>query len=112
MLIKLPKEPSFRQDGLDGYTYPLPHTDMQVNFIDCYEKHERYCSYAGAFVYYILDGKGQYKIGDELLDVKQGDLIEIPADTKFTYKGKMKLLLIINDGFDGALSKSFEETDI
>ena len=112
MKVKLSKEPSFKQDGLNGYTYPLQHTEMQVNFIDCYEKHENYCSYARTFVYYIVDGKGQYKINNDLVDVEKGDLIEIPPNTKFTYKGKMKVLLIIKDGFDRALSESFEKTDI
>ena len=112
MKTELLKEPSFKQNGLSGYTYPLQHTEMQVNYIDCHDRHDNYCSYARPFVYYIIDGNGQYKIGDVIIDVAKGDLIEIPANTRFTYKGKMKLLLIIKDGFDRALSQSLGKTDI
>ena len=109
--IELNKEPSFKKNGFAGYTYPLS-TKMQINFIDCWDKHDNYFIYGKTFVYYIVEGRGKFKIGDKLLDVTTGDMIEVPANTETTYKGLMKLLLIIQDGFERELDTPTKPTDI
>jgi len=85
---------------------------MQINYIDCFDKHDRYFIYGKTFVYYIIEGVGKFKVGDKLFDVKTGDMIEVPANTETTYKGKMKLLLIIQDGFEPELDRATKPTDI
>jgi mannose-6-phosphate isomerase-like protein (cupin superfamily) len=45
------------------------------------------------FIYYILEGNGYFVINDDKETCSQGDLVVIPAGTKFTYKGKLKMLL-------------------
>ena len=110
MKVILPKEPSFTRKGFAGYTYPLS-TKMQISHIDCFDKHDNYFTYGKTFVYYIIEGSGTFKIGDTFFDVKAGEMIEVPADTKTSYKGPMKLLLIIQDGFESDLDKPGEPTD-
>ncbi len=44
--------------------------------------------------YYILKGEGIFLLDDEEFVVRDGDLISIPPKTKFSYKGRMKMLLI------------------
>lgn len=51
-------------------------------------------------IYYVISRKGKCKIKNEIYDVKQGDIIEIPENTKFIFAGKMKLLLIMNTKFN------------
>ena len=85
-------------------TDPLS-TKMQINLIDCFDKHDDYFIYGKTFVYYVTEGSGRFKVGKNLFDVKTGDMIEVPPNTKSLCKGPMKLLLIIQDGFDRALSK-------
>ena len=112
MKINLNKEPSFTQNGLTGFTYPLKHSGAEVSYIDCFYEHDNYCTYQKPFIYYIIEGKGRYKIGNDIINVEAGDLIEIPANTDFTYKGKMKILLIIQDKFDCALSADTRKNDL
>ena len=85
---------------------------MDICFIDCFDKHDKYCIYQRPFVYYIIKGKGKFKIGSDVIDVSAGDLVEIPANTEFTYKGKIQLLLIMQEKFDRAMNKLTRETDI
>ena len=109
--IELSKESSFRQNGLQGFTYPLG-TKMQINYIDCWDKHDNYFIYGKTLIYYIVEGKGKFKIGNELFDVVAGDMIKVPANTETTYKGPMKLLQIIQDGFESELDTPTKPTDI
>ena len=45
------------------------------------------------FIYYILDGQGYFVVDGEKEECKIGDLVVIPAGKKFTYKGRLKMLL-------------------
>ena len=103
MKIELPKTPTFSQKGLDGYVYPLG-TKMQINLMDCYDKHENYFTYEKTMVYFVAEGAGRFKIGGKIFDVKAGDMVEIPPNTETTYIGPMKLLLIIQDGYEAELN--------
>lgn len=42
--------------------------------------------------YYVLDGDGEFDINGNKLSVKTGDIVTIPPNTIFYYKGKMKLI--------------------
>lgn len=46
------------------------------------------------FNYYVLEGNGYFIINDEEQAVAQGDLIVLPPNTKYTFGGKLKMLLI------------------
>lgn len=46
------------------------------------------------FNYYVLEGNGSFTINDETQPVQASDLIVIPPGTKYTFSGKMKMLLI------------------
>jgi len=50
---------------------------------------QKECDYA----YYVLEGSGYFEINGAREDCAAGDLVVIPAGNKFTYKGKMKMLL-------------------
>jgi mannose-6-phosphate isomerase-like protein (cupin superfamily) len=45
------------------------------------------------FCYYILEGGGYFEINGAREDCAKGDLVVIPAGNKFTFGGKMKMIL-------------------
>lgn len=51
------------------------------------------------FVYYVLEGRGHFLIDDRREECKVGNLVVIPAGTKFTYKGRLKMLLVVSPPF-------------
>lgn len=46
------------------------------------------------FTYYVLEGKGYFTINSQEQPVARGDLIVLPPNTKYTFGGKLKMLLI------------------
>ena len=105
---KLPTEPSFMQKGLNGYNYELETTEISITLEDCFKGHDKYHkNIYSSKIYYCIDGKGKFKVAGEIINIKKGDLIEIPKNTEFVFAGKMKLLLIMapafrpQDGIDG-----------
>ena len=90
---KLPQEPSFLQNGLHGYNYILNTEDISITIEDCFKGHDKYhTNIHSNKIYYVVEGKGKFKIGEETFEVKKDDLIEIPKNTEFVFAGKMKVL--------------------
>jgi mannose-6-phosphate isomerase-like protein (cupin superfamily) len=46
------------------------------------------------FIFYIIEGAGTWIIEDKLYDVNAGDVIIVPPDKRFYYKGKLKQICI------------------
>ena len=97
---ELPQIPSFKQKGLNGYNYNLNCKEISITIEDCIKGHDYYhTNVYSSHIYYIIEGDGKFRIKEETIEVKKGDLIEIPANTEFVFVGKMKLLLIMAPGF-------------
>ena len=97
---KVSKDPSFIQDGLNGFSSNINNENISIDIIEVYKGHGKYCTNkVSSHIYYVLEGNGKFKINGELYDVKMGDIIEIPKNTEFIYIGKMKLLLIMSPAF-------------
>ena len=110
---KLPTEPSFMQKGLNGYNYELETKEISVTQEDCFKGHDKYHKNPySTHLYYCLEGEGKFKVDGKIINIKKGELIEIPKNAEFVFAGKMKLLLIMTpafrpqDGIDG------EENDL
>lgn len=98
---KVSEQPTFTQNGLNGYSFDISNKDISMDIEDVYKGHEKYCkSLVSTFIYYVLSGSGTFKIAGEKYDVINGDVIEIPPNTEFVFAGKMKLLLIMNPAFN------------
>ncbi len=109
----LPKDIIFSQEGLDGYSYELNSKNIDIYLEDSHKGHDRYTMNTKSIsIYYVIEGKGTFKINEELHDVSKGDIIEIPKNTKFVFKGKMKLLLIMNPPFKEENDITLELNDI
>lgn len=110
---KCPKEPSFVQNGLNGYSYDISNNSISIDIEDVYKGHEKYCkSTTSSFIYYVLSGEGIFKINNERYNVTEGDVIEIPKNTDFVFAGKMKLLLIMTPPFNPESQIDGAENDL
>jgi mannose-6-phosphate isomerase-like protein (cupin superfamily) len=95
-VIKEPEDYSFGKFDIRGKIFPAGELTKKESFvlIETEKGHEttirqRECD----FCYYVLEGSGYFEINDNREDYGAGDLVVIPVGNKFTYKGKMKLLL-------------------
>ena len=50
--------------------------------------------------YYVLNGQGRFFIEDQIIEVKEGDLVYIPKNTRYKDEGNLKLLAISSPRFD------------
>lgn len=94
--VRKPDQENFHKVGIKGFIFPTHELTQKTEFviIETEKGHktsiiEKECD----FCYYILRGKGYFLINDEKEDCSAGDLMIIPAGTKFTYKGKFTMLL-------------------
>ena len=98
---KFSKIPDFKQHGFDGYIAKIDIDNISITFEDVHKGHDKYCTNTKiTHIYYVISGHGKFKINDNIYEVQQNDIIEIPANTKFIFAGEMKLLLIMNPKFD------------
>lgn len=110
---KIPELPSFSKGGMNGYSFNLENKNISIDIEDVYKGHERYCTNTvSSHIYYVICGNGKFKINGEIYGVKEGDLLEIPPNTEFVFAGKMKLLLIMNPGFNVENNIEGKENDL
>lgn len=96
-VIKEPKEWQFDKIGHRGKIFPTADLTDKVQFVvmesdDHLEVSliQHTCDYS----YYVLEGEGSFIINDQEETCSKGDLVVIPAGNKYTFKGKLKLLLV------------------
>ncbi len=95
-VIKEPKDISFNKVGIKGKIFLMSDLTKSTSFVlvETEQGHETtIIEHKSDFIYYILEGSGYFLINDTKEECSQGDLVVIPAGTKFTYKGKFKMLL-------------------
>lgn len=114
MYIKnISSEPSFKRDGFDGYIVDIDNENISITYEKVYKGHDKYCTNTKiTHIYYVVSGSGKFKIDDKIYEVKEKDIIEIPAGTKFIFAGEMELLLIMNPKFDKSTEIVGEENDL
>lgn len=90
----------FKKDGYNVSLLNIDYTDISICYVDINDNRKTYCKLKNSPIYYlILEGKGIFNIEKDF-EVKKGDLIEIPVNTKYTYKGNMRMLEIIPNAFN------------
>lgn len=110
---KFSKMPDFKQEGFDGYIAKIDNDNISITFEDVHKGHDKYCTNTKiTHIYYVISGKGKFKINDNIYEVEKNDIIEIPANTKFIFAGEMKLLLIMNPKFDKTTEIVGENNDL
>jgi mannose-6-phosphate isomerase-like protein (cupin superfamily) len=92
-----PSTISFDKVGIQGKIFSSQELSDKAGFvlIDTEAGHETtIIEHESDFIYYILEGSGFFEINNEKEECTTGDLVVIPAGIKFTYKGKLKMLLV------------------
>lgn len=99
---KFPKEANFeRGTFFKGYTLSDGSLGLEIDYIDMMTGHEFYQTESESIhIYYILEGSGKANINGTIYDIGSGDTIEIPVNTEFAFKGKLKMIEIMNPPFN------------
>jgi len=90
-----PKEYSFEKVGIKGKIFPIKELTTKTHYflVETEKGHEiTIIEHECDFIYYILEGKGYFLINDIKEKCSRGDLVVIPAGSKFSYKGKLKMI--------------------
>jgi mannose-6-phosphate isomerase-like protein (cupin superfamily) len=101
-VLKTPQKYSFEKVGIKGKIFPVSEVTPKtgVCLIETNAGHEStIIEHKCDFIYYILEGNGYFKINDQKENLTQGDLVVIPAGSKFHYVGMLKMLLITTPAF-------------
>jgi mannose-6-phosphate isomerase-like protein (cupin superfamily) len=92
----LKRKLAYTQKGLKGYKFPLKNKKLEVYFVDVKKGHDDFIiSKKITHIYYILEGKGYFTIGNKKYNVKPGVVIEVPPDIEYCYSGKMRILMVM-----------------
>ena len=95
-VFKEPKEISFEKAGIKGKIFPIDNLTKKIQYflVETDKGHETtIIEHDCDFIYYILEGKGYFKINNVKEACEKGNLVVIPADLPFTYKGKLKMMV-------------------
>ena len=96
-LVHLPQQPTFQQQGLAGYRYPLQTDAFELYRVEVTKGHDYYIiSKTITHTYYILDGAGTFDINGVVQPVKAGDCVEVQPGVEYTYSGTMTVHLLMS----------------
>ena len=101
-ILKLPSEYSFEKVGIKGKKFSVGDITPKTGIcqIETEKGHETtIIEHKCDFIYYIIEGEGYFEINDYKENCIKGDLVVIPAGSKFKYVGKLKMLLITTPAF-------------
>ncbi len=96
-VIKEPKEIEFNRIGHKGKSFPTADLTNKTEYLIIQTEKEletTLIEHDSDFTYYIVEGSGEFIIDGKKEKGFKGDLVINPAGKSFTYKGKLKLLLI------------------
>ena len=110
-LLKEPEKITFDKAGVKGKIFPTKELIATAEYIliDTEQGHQtEIVEHECDFVYYILNGSGEFIIEGNAFNCQSGDLVVIPRGTKFTYKRKLKMLLVVSPPFWPEQEKTIE----
>lgn len=91
----------FNKHGVDFIGYEPVNDDMSFVMETIEEGHfEEFVHDKSTFTYIILEGKGNFYLDDEEVEVKAGDVLSINPGTRIYYKGNLKQILITTPAYD------------
>ena len=59
--------------------------------------------------YYLINGEAKFYIDDQIINVSSGEMMVIPKDTKYAFKGKFDAILIDCPAFDVKYDVIYDE---
>ena len=88
-------EETSKLGGIDQEITVLPGNTAKkgLYLIDCNSKQEKTLQDSKSTrTFWVLDGEGEFIVGDNIINVGKGGLIKISPNTPFSYVGQMKLI--------------------
>lgn len=83
------------RDGHDGKFFGTKSPRTGHLIIECSDKLTvQHTEQVAEFNYYVIEGNGYFSFNGDAQVVDKGDLIVVPPGTKYTFGGKLKMLLI------------------
>lgn len=101
-ILKKPENFSFEKVGIKGKKFPVIEVTSRTGIcqIETEKGHDTtIIEHKCDFIYYIIEGEGYFEINGQKENFIKEDLVVIPAGSKFTYKGKARMLLITTPAF-------------
>ncbi len=74
-----------------GYSIVRTHLDGQHPFMKNIKSNR---------TYYLLNGSATFVFDDKTIDIQGGEMLTIPKDTKYSFKGKFDAILVDCPAFD------------
>lgn len=97
MIFTKDKAYKFDKVGIKGWVYGLNKEYPKANIcmIETSKGHQTVIkSTKHPWIYFIIKGKGEFWINGKFESCETEDLVYVPKDTPFFYKGRLKMLLI------------------
>ena len=93
MLFTLRKAKKVKMDGFTAFLYNSKSEFPVVSnvYVDCHKGHEKVYVKNIYRLYFVLKGKGNFKVGKKKCNVKPRDVVIIPPRTEYSYQDKMEL---------------------
>jgi mannose-6-phosphate isomerase-like protein (cupin superfamily) len=73
---------------------------MSAALFTCHGKHPDMKNSSSDRVYFVIEGRGEFNIDGEKFIVNKEEIIIVPKNTRYSYKGDMKCLLVNSPAFD------------
>lgn len=94
----------FGWEGWGGWAYSSKEdfSSASTLYIEATKSHGKVKTTLSDRIYYVVDGKGEFDIDDEIVLVKKGDVVIVPKNTPYDYwaRGILKLFLVHVPAFD------------
>lgn len=102
MKFTLKKATPFSWPGLKGWAYNSKEDfrNASVAVFKVNGRHGKTKNTRSDRVYYVLKGRGQFLLEGKITPVKMTDVVIVPKDTSYDYKGKMELFLVHLPAYD------------
>lgn len=96
------KARKFGWEGIEGWAYISKDDfpNMTCSYIVVTGVHGKIKSSVNDRIYYIIRGEGEFVINDRTVKVRESDVIVIPRNTAYDYRGNMEMLLVNSPAFE------------
>ena len=88
--MHISKDQSKREDWdkVISWNYQLPNLNpkMSLVYAEVEGEHGEVTTGESEWIYYIINGEGEFVIGNNKTAVKAGDVVTVPAKTLYNYK--------------------------
>ena len=92
----------FSFNGINGWEYNSKEDFKNANavLVEVDGKHGKIKSILCDRVYFVIKGKGEFVINEEVVPVKKTDVVIVPKNTPYDFRGKMRMLLVDLPAFE------------